>query len=732
MSSPMRRVFLLLTGFLLPAWPMFASRAFAADTTPATLLKIFQPPVMSLVAMAPDGGHVAYVVREMAEDGVAWSIVIVDVTTGRDVVLPVREERRIYPGGIGIPRLPPIAISYLQWASPDLLTYYNGWAVRAVDSEGKNDHKVADQYDLGIAVAGGPVGVWTARPIRVENVLPGKPGMLVVSVSGRVLITLVRGDSPVPQDFSENYLLDLNAGTWKSLGEFLEGGTYVRDLQGRPRLHQNNPVVTMPSQTTHSNGPMMPGQTFAGGQYLDPAGVHFSYRDVTEKEVIHPLFGVRHWVKLEDFVGKESGAAFDFRPEESFRQQAFPLGFAQDPNVLYYVSNRDQDTYVVYALDLRSKQTAVVLAEPTVDLANPQTNGRQNLVLDRRGNLAGIRVNDVNPRTVWFDPHIAAFQAKLDARLPGHAAEILDWDEARTHFLVSVSSAAEPGGYWVADAGDLTKPKLVLSRSKDPTTRFNPSTTFEFDSPAGVHLTGTITRPLASRVTPAPAVIYCHPVQGRASGSFNRVTQALATLGFVVVDVNYRGTSGFGTALREGLRKDPDGPVDDILATLAWVKANYPIDAKRVALYGDDLGGYFALRALERHPELFRAGVARRPPESINDWIATGGSVTNPRTALLGWNGPSYSSYSITKAADDLARPVLLIGANVRENLAVKSLASTLSNDLLKPETITRTDYIDPDNGWVAEPELYLRIGAFLNDAFFNYESSIGELKVLE
>lgn len=725
MSSPVHRFFQLLPGFLLPALLLFAHDTFAAETTPATLLKIFQPPAMSLVALAPDGGHVAYVVREMTEDGVAWSIVIVDVATGRDVVLPVREERRTYPG-LGIPRLPPIGISYLQWVSSDLLAYYNGWAVRTVDSEGKNDRRVADQYDLGIAVAGGPVGVWTPRPIRVENLLPDKPGMIVVSVSARVPIL-----RSAPQDFAETYLLDVKAGTWKSLGEFVEGGTYVRDLQGRPRLRQNNPLVTMPPLVTHG-GPGMPSQTFPGGQYLDPAGVHFSYRDGAEEEVIHPLFGLRYWVNLKDLLAKESGAAFDFLPEESYRQQSFPLGFAKDPKVLYYASNREQDTYAIYALDLPSKQVAMVLAEPAADLANPQAIGRQNLVLDRLGNLAGVRVNDMNPHTVWFDQNIAAFQERLNARLPGHQAEILDWDQARANFLVSVSSAAEPGGYWVADAADLTKPKLVLSRAKDPTVRFNPSTTFEFDSPAGVHLTGTITRPRASRVTPAPAVIYCHPVQGRATGSFNRVTQALATLGFVVIDVNCRGTAGFGSTLREGLRKDPDGPVEDILATLDWVKANYPIDAKRVAIYGDDLGGYFALRILERHPELFRAGVARRPPESINDWIAGGGSVTNPRTALLGWNGTHYGSYSITKAADDLARPVLLIGANVRENLAVKSLASSLTTNLLKPETITRTEYIDPDNNWIAEPELYLRIGAFLNDAFFAYETSIGELKVLE
>ncbi len=719
-SFPVPRLLPSCARLLIPALLVFGGQARAAGLPSAavTLQNIFQPQAAPLLALAPDGRHLAYTRNEITDAGSVWSIVLVDLATRHETEVPIREIPRIYGGvadggrGSSALRVPPIRISYLQWSSPDLLAYFDGWAVRVMDAAGQHDRRVADGYDLGAAVAARGI---ISRPIRIENLLPDNPGTLVVSAWAHVSLP-VGGGPPLEPDLADTYLLDLAASKWKALGQFKDDGTYVRDLQGRPRINLTNPIVP----------------SLGAGPFLDPAGIRFSYREAQAKE-ISSLFGLHHWDKWEDVVGKESGLSFNYHADDLYRARAQPLGFGQDPDVLYYASNTDRDTQAIYALNLRNKKSALVLAEPTVDLAQPQQAiSKQGLVFDRTGNLAGIRVNAMKPHTVWLDPKVATFQARIDERFPRYNAEITEWDSTYARFLVSVSSLTDPGGIWVADANDLAQPIFTLGRTLQPAVPLNPAMVFAFDSPAGVHLTGTITRPLAARVSPPPAVIYCHPLPGRATGGFNRVTQALATLGFVVIDVNYRGSNGLGTALRDGFRENPDGPVEDILATLDWVKSRYPIDPKRVALYGVDLGGYFALRTLEEHAELFRAGVAYRAPASISNWISAGPALVNPRRALLGTDDARYRTQTLKEHAADLMRPVMLISSSVPENLAAKFLAFTLKNDLIEPEVLTSTGYRDPDDPGLTDVEMYLRIGTFLNDTFFNYESSIGELKVLE
>jgi pimeloyl-ACP methyl ester carboxylesterase len=92
-------------------------------------------------------------------------------------------------------------------------------------------------------------------------------------------------------------------------------------------------------------------------------------------------------------------------------------------------------------------------------------------------------------------------------------------------------------------------------------------------------------------------------------------------MGFVVLQVNYRGSAGFGTRFREGLREKIDEiPVADIRAAIAWVEARQNVDRKRVALLGQGFGGYLALRAMQLYPDDFRCAVAINAPTDLELW----------------------------------------------------------------------------------------------------------------
>ncbi len=121
--------------------------------------------------------------------------------------------------------------------------------------------------------------------------------------------------------------------------------------------------------------------------------------------------------------------------------------------------------------------------------------------------------------------------------------------------------------------------------------------------------------PRNSRFEPLPAtrppllvVIHGGPT-ARSTPAFNVAKQYWTTLGYAVLDVNYRGSSGHGRAYRQGLLGGwGEVDVDDIVAAVRYVVEQGYVDGERVCVRGTSAGGYAVLRLLTRHPDAFRAG----------------------------------------------------------------------------------------------------------------------------
>ncbi len=94
--------------------------------------------------------------------------------------------------------------------------------------------------------------------------------------------------------------------------------------------------------------------------------------------------------------------------------------------------------------------------------------------------------------------------------------------------------------------------------------------------------------------------------------------QHLAGRGYTVVDIDYRGSAGYGRAFRAAV-KGGVGEVDtrDCVAAAAWLVEHEGCERERIGLYGGSYGGFLTLMALFRHPGVFHAGAALRP---VTDW----------------------------------------------------------------------------------------------------------------
>jgi dipeptidyl aminopeptidase/acylaminoacyl peptidase len=182
-------------------------------------------------------------------------------------------------------------------------------------------------------------------------------------------------------------------------------------------------------------------------------------------------------------------------------------------------------------------------------------------------------------------------------------------DERRAIFLVS--SSDDPGTYFLFDSEKNTFEELAklmpwLERPK--LGRAKPITLKARD---GLELHGYLTLPAAGPQRGLPLVLMPHGgPRGRDFGTFDPLVQLMASRGYGVLQVNFRGSVGYGLAFdKAGWREWGGKMQDDLTDAVRWSVSQGIADPSRICVFGASYGGYAAMMGLAATPELFRCGV---------------------------------------------------------------------------------------------------------------------------
>jgi pimeloyl-ACP methyl ester carboxylesterase len=598
---------IVASGALFAAGLLFASNLPAAveDTakkpapTAEELTTWLSPYRTEQATLAPDGRHLAYAVHENERTMIA----IIDVDEpSKKVVVPVDHDAIIRDSHDH--ERTPIRLPFLRWVGSNRLVFQAQLpaleevdirrqreprdisVVYAVDADGRNLVKLLDEDSLTLlSQDGSPL----PRQPRVVDVAANVPDSILVEATrptegGGTLLTPER----LGRVSTTLFRVNVRTGQRQILHDQDVNGSLLYDHQGQARI-----------------------------QFIRPV-------DQAEQSFLSlPTPGRKASRQLEQLFGDT------ITPANLLGTRTFPVAFDYDPDILYVASNAGRDTYGLYTVDLRTGQrTAVAVENPAFDLVKfgfDAPGVSSALVFDPgQKRLVGVRVDGIEGVTTqWIDPELTGLQARLEQELPGRSVEVINWDDARTHFLLFVSSTGDPGRYYVYRHADDHLTQIVRRAPGVDPDKTNAARSFAFTTPEGVRLTGYLTVPRQPFRPLPPLMVFLHggPWE-RDEPGFNRDAQAFAAMGFVVLQVNYRGSAGFGTRVREGLRETIDeAPLADIRAALAWVGTNATYDHKRVALLGQGFGGYLALRALQRYPDDFRCAVAINAPTDLELWV---------------------------------------------------------------------------------------------------------------
>jgi dipeptidyl aminopeptidase/acylaminoacyl peptidase len=388
------------------------------------------------------------------------------------------------------------------------------------------------------------------------------------------------------------------------------------------------------------------------------------------------------------------------------------IAFSEDGRSLLATSSVGAQTARLVRISLDTGETRVLAEDPDADVSSvrihPDTREPQivSLLKERSEYLV-------------LDPAVAGDLAAIRALHPGDPV-FAGADDADATWLVAFTNDSGPISYFSYQRATRAGRFLFDHRPELANCRLAAMEPFSFTARDGLTIHGYLTFPPAAGRTLLPAVLNVHggPWSRNAWG-FDPEAQWLANRGYLCVQVNYRGSTGYGKAFVNAGNREWGGRMqDDLTDAVRHVIARGWADPERVAIYGGSYGGYAALAGAAFTPEVYRCAVDIVGPSNIRTLIETIPPYWAPMIAQFHTRvgdpekdaGFLWSRSPLSRAAD-IRTPLLIAqGAN---DPRVKQAESEQIVAALKAAGIEHEYLLFPDEGHgFAKPENRLRFYA--------------------
>ena len=388
------------------------------------------------------------------------------------------------------------------------------------------------------------------------------------------------------------------------------------------------------------------------------------------------------------------------------------LSFTGDGSGLLLISADGSDTGRLVRVDLATAAVTELLADPEADVAgamlHPDT--REPQIVEVLKDRAEYHV---------LDPSVAA-DFKAIRELHRGDPQLTGRDNADTTWLVAFNDDAGPVRYYSYDRASRTGRFLFDARPGLARYELSAMEPFSFEARDGLVVHGYVTFPAGSPRSGLPAVLNVHGgPQVRDVWGYDPEAQWLANRGYLCVQVNYRGSTGYGKSFVAAGDREWGGKMhDDLIDAVRFVVAQGWADRDRVAIYGGSYGGYAALVGAAFTPEAFRCAVDIVGPSNLKTLLETIPPYWAPMRAQLykrvgnpETDADFLWSRSPLSRASDIRIPLLIAqGAN---DPRVKQAESEQIVAALEAAGIDHEYMLFPDEGHgFAKPENRLKFYA--------------------
>ena len=353
-----------------------------------------------------------------------------------------------------------------------------------------------------------------------------------------------------------------------------------------------------------------------------------------------------------------------------------PLQLTPDGTGAWIGSNRDSDLTRLARLDLVTGEETPVDSHPFFDLDTRSTVSPSlpsPLIRDRRtGELLGVRYLGERQVIHPLDPRFGAVLENLEKLSDGDLST-LSSDVSGQRWVVAFTHDRDPGVTYYYDHS--TGENRLLFRPYphlDPEV-LAPMTPVTVLARDGLALPSYLTLPTRAEPAGLPLVLLVHGGPWYRDGwGFHPVVQLLANRGYAVLQVNFRGSTGYGKAfVKAGIGELAGKMHDDLIDAVDWAVRKGYADRDRVAIFGGSYGGYASLVGVTFTPDVFAAAVdlcgisnlvtfLRTVPEFvkphlINNWYLHAGDPSDPEQEAELW------ARSPISRADQIRTPLMVV-----------------------------------------------------------------------
>lgn len=305
----------------------------------------------------------------------------------------------------------------------------------------------------------------------------------------------------------------------------------------------------------------------------------------------------------------------DWRPfgKNQIDQGLRPLIVDGNENAVYALQKLD-GRFALYRIALDGTlKTDLVFAHPQVDVDGVETVGRDHRVI-------GARYYTDRKQVVYTDPayqQLAAGLAKVLPQLPIISIGGASTDERK--LLIFAASDVDPGHYFFFDRDTHRLTELAQARPQLAHQKLAPQRSLSFPASDGTMIPAYLLMPADGAGRKLPAIVLPHGgTSERDVWGFNWIAQYFAARGYVVLQPQYRGSTGYGDDFRRGNAiKAWRTAVGDIADAGRWLIREGIGDPEKLAIFGWTWGGYAALQVNYVDPNLFKAVVAIAPPTDL-------------------------------------------------------------------------------------------------------------------
>jgi len=288
----------------------------------------------------------------------------------------------------------------------------------------------------------------------------------------------------------------------------------------------------------------------------------------------------------------------------NFKESLAPYGFSFDNNKLYAVSNINRDKSAIVVIDpATAKEERVIFEHPDVDAGSLGWSRKRQVITH-------VTFTTWKSQRTYFDLRTEAIFRDLERQLPGYEIVLQSHDKNESVYVISTWNDRTTGSEYLYDVATRELTKLADRTpwlNENDLVKMLPIT---YQTRDGLTINAYLTLPRGGEKN-LPLVVNPHGGPwARDAWGYNPEVQFLANRGYAVLQVNFRGSTGYGRKFWEmSFEQWGKAMQDDITDGVQHLIREGVVDRRRVAIYGGSYGGYATLAGLAFTPDLYACGI---------------------------------------------------------------------------------------------------------------------------